>query len=154
MEMTLTVNGRTRTVQADGSASLLTVLRDHLDLMGAKEVCVEGECGACTVLVDGRPIDSCIYAAGSAIGREVTTVEGLGDPERLSPVQQAVLDGGGVQCGFCTPGFVVTLTALLDANPDPDEAEVRQAIVGNLCRCTGYTQIVDAALEAARGEGR
>lgn len=154
MEMTLTVNGRSRTVRVDGSASLLTVLRDHLGLTGTKEVCVEGECGACTVLVDGRPVDSCIYAAGSAIGREVTTIEGIGSPERLSRVQQAILDGGGVQCGFCTPGFVVTLTAFLDENPDPTEAEVRRAIVGNLCRCTGYTQIIDAALEAAGKEDR
>jgi aerobic carbon-monoxide dehydrogenase small subunit len=146
MELELTVNGRSHRLDAAPASTLLDVLREDLGLTGTKEGCAEGECGACTVLVDGRPVDSCLYAAHAAAGRAVTTVEGVGAPDRPSPIQQAMVDAGAVQCGFCTPGFVMTLTALLEENPRPDEAQVRTALAGNLCRCTGYAQIVDAVL--------
>jgi carbon-monoxide dehydrogenase small subunit len=148
VELTLTVNGRTTTVDADPAASLLDVLRDSLGLIGTKEGCVEGECGACTVLIDGRPVDSCIFPAHAADTREVTTIEGVG-PVDITPLQEAIVKAGAVQCGFCTPGFVMTLTALLDENPSPDEPTIRRSLAGNICRCTGYSQIVDAALEVA-----
>ena len=153
MELTLVVNGRRVAVDAAGEDSLLTVLRDRLHLTGTKEGCSEGECGACTVLVDGVPVDSCILAAHAAAGAEVTTIEGVSrDDGTLGPVQQAFVDNFSVQCGFCTPGFVMTLTALLAEESRPDEAAIRAALSGNLCRCTGYASIVDAAL-AASGEG-
>ncbi|HSJ28539.1 MAG TPA: (2Fe-2S)-binding protein [Acidimicrobiia bacterium] len=151
MQLSLNVNGRTRTLNASPAATLLDVLRDELGLIGTKEGCVEGECGACTVLVDGRPVDSCIYAAHSVGTREVTTIEGVGAVEATA-LQQAMIKAGAVQCGFCTPGFVMTLTALLAENPSPDEATIRRSLVGNICRCTGYSQIVDAVLEASGGE--
>ena len=146
MDLELTVNGRSHRLDAAPAATLLDVLREDLGMTGTKEGCAEGECGACTVLIDGRPIDSCIYAAHAAAGRAVTTIEGVGAPDQPSPIQQAMVDAGAVQCGFCTPGFVMTLTALLEENPRPDEAQVRTALAGNLCRCTGYAQIVDAVL--------
>jgi aerobic-type carbon monoxide dehydrogenase small subunit (CoxS/CutS family) len=146
MDLVLTVNGRTHRLDAAPASTLLDVLREGLGLTGTKEGCAEGECGACTVLIDGRPVDSCLYAAHAASGRAITTVEGVGAPDRPSPIQQAMVEAGAVQCGFCTPGFVMTLTALLEENPRPDEAEVRTALAGNLCRCTGYAQIVDAVL--------
>jgi carbon-monoxide dehydrogenase small subunit len=148
--LSLVVNGKAVAVDAAGDETLLTVLRDRLRLTGTKEGCSEGECGACTVLVDGVPVDSCIFAAHAAAGAEVTTIEGLSrDDGRLGPVQQAFVDHFSVQCGFCTPGFVVTLTALLAEEGAPDEAAIRSALSGNLCRCTGYASIVDAALAAA-----
>jgi carbon-monoxide dehydrogenase small subunit len=127
------------------------VLRDQLGLVGTKEGCVEGECGACTVLVDGRPVDSCIFAAHAVGSGAVTTIEGVGavDP---SPLQQAMVRAGAVQCGFCTPGFVMTLTALLAEDSSPDEATIRRSIAGNICRCTGYSQILDAVLEVSGGK--
>jgi aerobic carbon-monoxide dehydrogenase small subunit len=126
----------------------LSVIRDRLGLTGTKEGCVEGECGACTVLVDGRPVDSCIYAAHAASGRTVTTIEGIGGAgDLVTPLQDALVRTGGVQCGFCTPGFVMTLTALLHENPAPTESETRMALAGNLCRCTGYSQIIDAVMQ-------
>lgn len=132
--------------------TLLQALRDRLGARGAKEVCVEGECGACTVIVDGRPVDSCIYAALAAQDAEVTTVEGLaGADGALSALQRAFIEAGGVQCGFCTPGFLVMLMAFLEANPHPTEAEIRSGISGNICRCTGYSQIVDAVVRAVEG---
>lgn len=124
--------------------TLLRTLRDRLNLTGTKEGCVEGECGACTVLVDGKPVDSCILATAALEGRRVLTVEGLSRDGALSSLQQAFVNHGAVQCGFCTPGFLMTLTALLDENPSPLPSEVREALAGNLCRCTGYRQIVDA----------
>lgn len=149
MRLTFTVNGRTREVDTPGDSTLLDVLRDRLGLTGTKEACVEGECGACTVLIDGRPVDSCIYAAHAASGRAVTTIEGVGGAgDLVTPLQEALVRTGGVQCGFCTPGFVMSLTALLDENPSPTEPEIRTALAGNLCRCTGYSQIVDAVLQA------
>jgi carbon-monoxide dehydrogenase small subunit len=148
MRLIFNVNGRTHDVDAPAGATLLSVLRDRLGFTGTKEGCVEGECGACTVLVDGRPVDSCIYAAHAASGRTVTTIEGMGGGgDIVTPLQDAMVRTGGVQCGFCTPGFVMTLTALLADNPTPTEPEIRQALAGNLCRCTGYSQIIDAVLQ-------
>jgi len=153
MELALTVNGRPVTVAVEPGDSLLHVLRERLFLTGTKEGCDEGECGACTVMVDGRPIDSCIFPAMAAADSEVVTVEGLTDSKGLlSALQQSFIDNFAVQCGFCTPGFVVTLTALLSENPEPSSDEIRRAVVGNLCRCTGYEAIVDAVM-AATGRG-
>lgn len=153
MNLSLTVNGTAVTVEADGAETLLTVLRDRLRLTGTKEGCTEGECGACTVLVDGIPVDSCILAAHSAAGSEVQTVEGLADRGgALSPIQQAFIDNFSVQCGFCTPGFLMTLTALIAEDPTPEEEWVKAAVSGNLCRCTGYTTIVDAVMAATGQE--
>lgn len=152
MELTLNVNGKTRTLDVGPGASLLEVLRDDLGLTGTKEGCVEGECGACTVLIDGKPVDSCIYAVHAVGNREVTTIEGVGAQE-ASPLQRAMVEAGAVQCGFCTPGFVMTLTALLAENPSPDEETIRRSLAGNICRCTGYTQIIDAVLQVTGGEG-
>jgi len=147
MIVEMTVNGTKRAVEVSPGETLLAVLRDRLHLRGAKDGCSEGECGACTVLLDSSPVDSCIYPAAGAAGREVVTVEGLAPPAgELSPLQQAFVDAGAVQCGFCTPGFLMTLTALLAENPRPSEEDVREAVNGNICRCTGYAQIVDAVL--------
>ena len=146
----LTVNGRTHEVDAPASRTLLDCLRYDLGLTGSKEGCGVGVCGACTVLLDGRMISSCIALAVFAEGREVTTVEGLAEDERLHPVQQAFIDYGGFQCGICTPGQVVAAKALLDENPDPSEAEIREWMLGNLCRCTGYYKIVESIRAAAR----
>jgi carbon-monoxide dehydrogenase small subunit len=151
MHLTLNVNGHMRILDANPAATLLDVLRDGLGLIGTKEGCVEGECGACTVLVDGRPVDSCIFSAHAVGTRELTTIEGVGAVD-ATPLQQAMIKAGAIQCGFCTPGFVMTLTALLDENPSPDEATIRRSLVGNICRCTGYSQIVDAVLECSGGE--
>jgi aerobic carbon-monoxide dehydrogenase small subunit len=152
MELTLTVNGRPSRLDAVPGTSLLRVLRESLLLTGTKEGCVEGECGACTVLIDGRPVDSCLYAAHAAAGKEITTIEGIAGDGELSSLQQAIVASGGVQCGFCTPGVVMTLVALLNEAPNPTESQVRDALAGNICRCTGYSQIVDAVMETAGGE--
>jgi aerobic carbon-monoxide dehydrogenase small subunit len=149
--MTLTVNGKRRRVSAPETAFLVNVLRDNLNLTGTKYACGMGECGACTVLVDGEPVYSCLMLAAETVGHEITTIEGLGVPGNLDPVQKAFAELGGVQCGFCTPGMIVAARALLSDNPNPTEAEVREALSGNLCRCTGYTKIVDAVLAAAGG---
>ena len=147
--LSFSLNGADRTIEIEPTNTLLDVLRNRLLLLGTKEGCVEGECGACTVLLDGQPIDSCIYAAAACSGRDVTTIEGIARAEELSPLQQALVESGGVQCGFCTPGFVVTLTALLEENPCPDAEEVKLALAGNICRCTGYSQIIEAAVQVA-----
>jgi carbon-monoxide dehydrogenase small subunit len=145
----LTVNGDAVEVMVEPSESLLSALRS-LGLMGVREGCGAGECGACTVLVDGRSVNSCLYLALEAQGRAVTTIEGLATPQGgLHPLQQAFIDHGAVQCGFCTPGMILSAKALLDENPAPDEAQVRAGLAGNLCRCTGYNQIVEAVLAAA-----
>ena len=149
MLLSLTVNGRLQELEVDPDETLLDVIRERLHLLGTKEGCLEGECGACTVLIDGGPIDSCIVSALAVDGAAVTTIEGVGSPEGgLSRLQEAMLRAGGVQCGFCTPGFVMTLTALLTETPQPTEYEIRMATAGNICRCTGYGQIVDAVFDA------
>jgi aerobic carbon-monoxide dehydrogenase small subunit len=145
-----TLNGRPAETEAGGMLSLLSVLRTELGHRGAKPGCGEGRCGACTVLVDSEPVVSCLLPVILADGREVRTVEGLAGPGgELSPLQQAVLDQLGLQCGACTPGILMTLTALLERLPAPSELEVREALTGNLCRCTGYESIVAAALATA-----
>jgi len=147
--ITLEVNGVAETVEVEVGQTLLRFLRDGLDLTGTKEGCNEGECGSCMVLLDGRPVNSCLVLAVEADGRAVTTVEGISKEGLLHPLQQAFLSQAAVQCGFCTPGMVVSAAALLRENPEPTEDDVRKALAGNLCRCTGYRQIVDAVLEAA-----
>lgn len=152
MKLLLSVNGRSSELDVDPAATLLQVLREQLHLTGTKEACVEGECGACTVLIDGRPVDSCLYAAHAAQGREVTTIEGVGGPMgEMSPLQTAMVNSGGVQCGFCTPGFVMTITALLDETPNPTRDEIESALAGNICRCTGYSQIIKAIEDTIGG---
>ena len=151
MLVDLIVNGRNVDLDVSPRETLLTSLRNRLQLIGTKEACVEGECGACTVLLDGKPVDSCIYSTAASAGSLVTTVEGLRGPDgELSPLQQAFIDHFAVQCGFCTPGLLVTLSALLASNPDPDRAEIQQAVSGNLCRCTGYVQILEAVETVVR----
>jgi carbon-monoxide dehydrogenase small subunit len=147
----LTVNGTPREVEVPTSRTLLDCLRDDLGLTGSKEGCGVGVCGACTVLLDGRTISSCIALAVFADGRAVTTVEGIAEDERLHPVQQAFVDAGGFQCGICTPGQVVSAKALLDAIPDPSDEDIREWMLGNLCRCTGYYKILESIRAAARG---
>jgi carbon-monoxide dehydrogenase small subunit len=148
-QATLTVNGISYPVDVEPHRSLLWTLRHELGLTGSKEGCDDSECGACMVLIDGRPVNSCSYLALQADGREITTVEGLANGNELNPLQEAFLQVGGVQCGFCTPGMLISATALLRENPAPTEDEVRLALSGNLCRCTGYQKIVGAVLSAA-----
>ena len=149
---TLTVNGTTYPVELDPHVSLLVAVREELGLTGSKEGCDDSECGACMMLLDGAPVNSCSYLALQAEGREVTTVEGLAGDEELAPFQRAFLQQGGVQCGFCTPGMLVSATALLRENPDATEEEIRIGLSGNLCRCTGYDGIVRAVKQAASGD--
>ena len=146
---TLAVNGASYPVELEAGTSLLAAVRDVLGLTGAKEGCDDSECGACMMLLDGKPVNSCSYLALQAEGSEVITVEGLARGDELSPLQAAFLEHGGVQCGFCTPGMLVSATALLAANPAPTEDDVRIALSGNLCRCTGYDGIVKAVLAVA-----
>ena len=148
----LRVNGAVHEVEVPSYRTLLDCLRNDLGLTGSKEGCGVGVCGACTVLLDGKMISSCIALAVFADGREVTTVEGLAEDERLHPVQQAFMDLGGFQCGICTPGQVVAAKALLDSTPNPSEAEIREWMLGNLCRCTGYYKIVESIQAAAQQE--
>jgi len=144
-----TVNEEPREIAVEPWWTLLDVLRDQLELTGAKKGCDRGDCGACTVLLDGKPIVSCTTLAVQADGRRVTTIEGLMHEGSLHPLQQAFVDVGAVQCGFCTPGMVLAAKALLAENPSPTEDDVREAIAGNLCRCTGYAKIVEAVLSVA-----
>lgn len=148
VSLTMTLNGEEVTIEVGPDALLVDVLRDQLELTGTKEACGEGECGACTVLLDGEPVTSCLVPALKAQGREVMTVEGLASGGELHPLQKAFIEHGAVQCGYCTPGMLMSAKALLDRNPHPTEGEIRQAISGNLCRCTGYVKIVEA-IEAA-----
>ncbi len=145
----LTVNGTTYPVVIDPHLSLLRAVREEVGLTGSKEGCDDSECGACMMLLDGRPVNSCSYLALQAEGRDITTVEGLADGEQLSALQAAFLREGGVQCGFCTPGMLISATALIAANPDPTDEEIRISLSGNLCRCTGYDGIVRAVHRAA-----
>ena len=149
--LTMKLNGEEVMVQIKPSALLVEVLRDQLELTGTKVACGEGECGACTVLLDGVPVNSCLVPALKAQGREVMTVEGLAPLGDLHPLQKAFIEHGAVQCGYCTPGMLMSAKVLLDHNPNPTEDEVRLAISGNLCRCTGYAKIVEAILDASTG---
>ncbi|MEV6620819.1 (2Fe-2S)-binding protein [Amycolatopsis sp. NPDC051106] len=152
MRLNVTINGEQR--QADDvweGESLLYVLRERLGLPGSKNACEQGECGSCTVYLDDLPVCACLVAAGQAEGRVVRTVEGLADGATLDPVQQSFVDAGAVQCGFCTPGLVVAAHDLLNRVPDPSDEEIREALAGNLCRCTGYEKILDAVRVAAKG---
>jgi carbon-monoxide dehydrogenase small subunit len=150
MRVELVVNGDPYRREAEPDVTLLSLLRDVLGLTGTKWGCMTGDCGACTVLVDGEPVVSCLQLAQQVRGREVTTVEGLERNGELGDVQAAFVSNGAAQCGFCTPGMIVAAQALLQRNPSPTEAEIREALSGNLCRCTGYNKIVDAVLEAAQ----
>ena len=147
--MRLDVNGASREIEAREHDSLLTALRDQLGLVGSKDACEQGECGSCSVLMDGELVCSCLVMSGAAAGRDIRTVESLGTAERPHPVQQAFVDAGAVQCGFCTPGFIVSTVALLRANPEPSDAEIKEALAGNICRCTGYGKILEAVHRAA-----
>lgn len=146
----LRVNGAARSVDVEPRVTLLRALRNQLDLTGAKEVCERGPCGACTVLLDGEPVCSCLMLAADAAGHEITTVEGLGAPERLSPLQAAFVEADALQCGFCTPGFIVAGTALLRKNPSPSLEQIKAGLSGNLCRCGTYGRIFEAVQKAAK----
>jgi aerobic-type carbon monoxide dehydrogenase small subunit (CoxS/CutS family) len=150
--ITLNVNGVPYPLDVDPHASLLHAVRDGVGLTGSKEGCDDSECGACMMLIDGRPVNSCSYLAVQADGAEVTTVEGLGEGDALSPLQSAFLRRGGVQCGFCTPGMLISAAALLAREKNPSEDAIRTALSGNLCRCTGYDGIVKAVAEVAAGQ--
>ena len=147
--ITLVVNDVAYPVAVDAHDTLLHVVRDQIGLTGSKEGCDDSECGACMMLLDGQPLNSCSYLAVQADGSYITTVEGLASPEALAPLQEAFLVAGGVQCGFCTPGMLISATSLLQDNPHPTDDEVRLALSGNLCRCTGYDGIVKAVLDVA-----
>lgn len=148
--ITVTVNGVREYLDVPSNMTLLQMLREKLALTGTKNGCSAGECGACMVLMDGEPVNSCMVLAVEADGAEIVTVEGLAHDDRLDVVQMAFVEEGGVQCGFCTPGMLISARALLNRNPRPTEEEIREALVGNLCRCTGYTRIVRAVQKAAR----
>jgi carbon-monoxide dehydrogenase small subunit len=148
--ISLKVNGILYDVRVNAETSLLSLLRDELDLTGTKDGCHEGECGACTVIMNGKPVNACLVLAVEANGSEILTVEGLSQGDELHPLQQAFVDCGAVQCGFCTPGMLMSAKALLDENPGPTPEEIRRALRGNLCRCTGYKKIEDAIHQAAR----
>ncbi len=148
----LVINGERHQLQVEPHWTLLQVLRTHLGMMGTKENCLEAECGVCTVLLDGKAVNSCILLAGQAEGRAITTIEGLGDPEHLHPLQAAFIEHGAVQCGYCIPGMILNAKSFLDENPgrQPSRQEIREALAGTLCRCTGYGKIVDAVAAAAQ----
>jgi len=149
-----TVNGAEHSVLADSRDTLLDLLRDRLGLTGTKEGCGNGNCGTCTVLMDGAPVNACLVLAVEVPGRNVITIEGLCTDGALHPLQQALVEHGGTQCGFCTPGIVLAAKALLDENPRPSEAQIRHAIAGNLCRCTGYGKIVEAIAAVVQEQSR
>jgi len=152
VKVSFILNGERKEAEVSPEMTLLELLREVLGLTGTKEGCGEGECGACTVLLDGRPVYSCLLLAAQVDGREVETIEGVGTEEEPHPLQRAFVKKGAVQCGFCTPGMIMTAKALLEENPKATRSEIREAIAGNLCRCTGYWQIIEA-IEAARDEG-
>ncbi|MCJ7595110.1 MAG: (2Fe-2S)-binding protein [Desulfobacterales bacterium] len=150
LPLTVTVNHVTYMINIEPHLTLVEVLRDKLGLTGTKKSCNEGECGACTVLMDVRPVASCMVLAMDAQNKNITTIEGLAEGEKLHPLQEAFVKHGGIQCGFCTPGMIMSAKALLDENPAPNPLQVRTAIAGNLCRCTGYQQIVDSVMAGAK----
>ena len=150
LTVTIKVNGETRTVSVAPETTLLRLLRENLGLTGAKLGCDVGDCGACTVIVDGKLVNSCLMLAGQVDGRDVLTIEGLATMDRLHPIQQVFEDKGSLQCGFCGPGIIMSAKALLDENPDPTVQEIRDALAGNLCRCTGYSKMIEAIQAIAR----
>jgi carbon-monoxide dehydrogenase small subunit len=154
MKISFQANGLAREVDAPPMKRVLDVLREDLRLTGTKEGCGEGECGACSIIVDGEVINSCLVPVCQVEGAQIVTVEGLARDGRLDPLQQAFLECGGAQCGICTPGMLIAARALLDANPHPARDEIKEAIAGNLCRCTGYVRIIDAIQQAATGEAK
>ena len=149
MLVRLKVNGEWREVEMWPGASLLSLLRDQLGMVGSKNACEQGECGSCSVWMDGELVCACLVLAGQAEGRDIRTVEALASGDRLHPVQQAFLESGAVQCGFCTPGLIVAVADLLKRDPEPSDVTIREALAGNLCRCTGYAKIIDAVHAAA-----
>jgi carbon-monoxide dehydrogenase small subunit len=150
VEVTLKVNGEARSASVAPETTLLVLLRTHFNLTGAKLGCDVGDCGACTVIVDGKAVNACLMLAGQAEGREVVTIEGLATRDRLHPLQKAFEDRAALQCGFCGPGAILAAKVLLDETPEPTTDEIRDALAGNLCRCTGYTKMIDAVRDAAR----
>ncbi|HEY77577.1 MAG TPA: (2Fe-2S)-binding protein [Dehalococcoidia bacterium] len=152
-QVRLTVNGKAYGLDVQPGKTLLELIREDLGLTGTKEGCGLGECGACTVIMDGKTVNSCLVLAAEADGKQITTIEGLADGDRLHPVQQAFIDHGGLQCGFCTPGMIMSAKALLDENQNPSDEEIRKGISGNLCRCTGYTKIIESIKAAAGNAG-
>lgn len=153
MRIEIEVNGEKRVVSAEKDDTLLDLLREKLRLTGTKKGCENGECGACTVLVDGRPVNSCLYPALRADGKRITTIEGIGTPKKLHLIQEAFVEAGALQCGYCGPGMIMTAMALLNQNPNPTEDQIRQGIAGNICRCSGYVKIVEAIKSAAKKMG-
>ena len=143
------LNGKDVTIEAPGAQRLIDLLRERFDLVGTKEGCGKGECGACTILLDGKPVCSCLMLASQVVGREVTTIEGLAADGELHPVQEAFAESGAVQCGFCSPGLILSSAALLDTDPKPSRQQIRRALSGNLCRCTGYEKIFEAVESAS-----
>ena len=150
--ITVTVNGSVELVDVPSNMTLLLMLREKMGLTGTKNGCAAGECGACTVVMNGEPVNSCLVLAAECDGAVITTIEGIAKDGKLDPVQEALIEAGGIQCGFCTPGVVVSSRALLDRNRNPSDAEIRDALIGNLCRCTGYLSIIDAVKKAAKKE--
>jgi carbon-monoxide dehydrogenase small subunit len=148
-QINVTINRELEQVVVPSNMTLMQMLREKLALTGTKNGCSAGECGACTVMLNGEPVNSCMVLAVECDGANIMTVEGLADDRQLDPIQEAIMEAGGVQCGFCTPGILISSRAFLNRNPNPSEEEIREALVGNLCRCTGYTRIVDAVKKAA-----
>jgi carbon-monoxide dehydrogenase small subunit len=149
-QITVTINGEAELVDVPSHMTLLQMLREKVALTGTKNGCAAGECGACTVILNGEPVNSCMVLAVECDGAQITTVEGLAHDGQLDPVQEAIIEAGGVQCGFCTPGVLISARALLDRNPNPTEYDIRDALVGNLCRCTGYFRIIEGVKQAAK----
>jgi carbon-monoxide dehydrogenase small subunit len=152
-QISLNVNGGVEQVVVPSNMTLLRMLRECLALTGTKNGCSAGECGACTVIMNGEPVNSCMVLAVECDGADILTVEGLADDKRLDPIQEALIQEGGVQCGFCTPGVLMSSRALLERNPNPSDEEIQQALVGNLCRCTGYVRIFESVKKAAKKQG-
>jgi carbon-monoxide dehydrogenase small subunit len=153
-QIKVTVNGVLHELSVQPWETLLDVIREHLGLTGTKEGCGLGECGACTIIMDGKTVNSCLVLAVEADNRVITTIEGLANGDELHPIQEAFVKCGGLQCGFCTPGMIMSTKALLESNPSPDEGEIRKAIAGNFCRCTGYTKIIESIKVAAKNMQR
>ncbi len=149
-KINVTINGGLEQVVVPSNMTLMQMLRESLALTGTKNGCSAGECGACTVMLNGEPVNSCMVLAVECDGAQIVTVEGLASDKQLDPIQEAIIEAGGVQCGFCTPGILISSRAFLDRNPNPSEEEIREALVGNLCRCTGYVRIIEAVKKAAR----